>query len=257
MSLGKRDYPDKSDQPIHRSAIQRHSGDIKTTSTGETARIARSGNSTMNKTTAAKIAGFAGALGASATLAAFAVGSTGAYFSDSHTGAINGTMGSIKVAGDGGSGTDHLGIVFADMLPGQPSSQTVGFTNTGRNTEDVYAVFDATALRGLNQLGKYGALSISVGGNNVFDSTNLNDGASCPASDANGPTGCKPLPHQLLLASSLAATGHRDMVVTFTPSDKFKGAALMEQQLVALPYTLVATQHGVSPSDVLNTTPVG
>jgi hypothetical protein len=127
-------------------------------------------------------------------------------------------MGSIKVTGDGGSGTDHLGMEFADMLPGQPSSQTVGFTNTGRNTEDVYAGFDATALHNLNQLGHYGALSISVSGNNLFESTNLNDGASCPASDANGPTDCKPLPHQLLLASSLAPTGHRDMVVTRCPT---------------------------------------
>jgi hypothetical protein len=51
----------------------------------------------MRKSRAVRVAGFVGALGASAALVGFAATGTGAYFSDSHTGAINASTGSVKV----------------------------------------------------------------------------------------------------------------------------------------------------------------
>src|SRR4051794_22508603 len=101
----------------------------------------------MSKTKIARIAGFTVALGATATLAGFAATGTGAYFSDAKTGnSITGTMGSIAITGHDGTGLNNLNISFANMLPGEQQSKTVGFTNTGNNPEDVYVVFDQTAL---------------------------------------------------------------------------------------------------------------
>ena len=51
----------------------------------------------MRKSRAVRVAGFVGALGASAALVGFAASGTGAYFTDSHTGSINASTGSIKV----------------------------------------------------------------------------------------------------------------------------------------------------------------
>ena len=51
----------------------------------------------MHKAKAVRIAGFVGALGASALLVGFAVNGTGAYFSDSHQGGLEGSAGHLQV----------------------------------------------------------------------------------------------------------------------------------------------------------------
>src|SRR4051794_2861233 len=134
----------------------------------------------MSKSTVARIAGFTVALGATATMVSFAATGTGAYFSDAKTGnSISGTMGSIKITGHDGTGTNNLDISFANMLPGDAQSQTVTFQNTGLNPQDVYVVFNQADLgtqdgqTGLNSLGSYAEVHVASAGSEIFESGNL------------------------------------------------------------------------------------
>ncbi len=214
----------------------------------------------MSKAKAARIAGFTVALGATASLVGFAATGTGAYFSDAKAGnAINGTMGSIKISGHDGSGANSLGIDLTNMLPGEQQSKTVGFTNTGDNPEDVWVVFDQTALgshdgqTGLNSLGTYGEVHVDSNGSEIFGSANLNDNAtSCPP--GVGSPACNPLPHMLKLDDNLAPGSSANWTFAFTPGAKFKN--VQDLQVLNLPYTLVATQHGITPDNSLNSTVV-
>ena len=209
----------------------------------------------------ARVAGFTVALGATATLASFAATGTGAYFSDAKSGnTIAGTMGSIAITGHDGAGVNNLDINFANMLPGEPSSKTVSFTNTGNNPEDVWVVFDQADLgthdgqTGLNSLGTFGEAHVASNGTEIFGSKNLNDNAaSCPPGSGPPPV-CNPLPHMLKLDDSLAPGSGGSMTFAFTPSAKFKNVENL--QLLHLGYTLVATQHGITPDNSLNSTVV-
>jgi hypothetical protein len=217
----------------------------------------------MSKITgkAARVAGFTVALGATATLASFAATGTGAYFSDAKTGnTIAGTMGSIAITGHDGQGPHHLDISFADMLPGDAASKTVGFTNTGNNPEDVWVVFNQKDLgthdgqTGLNSFGTFGEVHVASSGTAIFGSKNLNDdAATCPPGAGPAPV-CNPLPHMLKLDSNLAPGASGSMTFAFTPSAKFKSVQNVE--LLHLGYTLVATQHGIAPDNSLNSTVV-
>jgi len=144
---------------------------------------------------------------------------TGAYFSDTHTGSIGGTVGSIKVTPYGGSGAENMNLSFTKMLPGDPQTVTVNYTNSGENPEDVYIVFNnATALSALNNLGTYGEASLSANGTALFHSTNLNDrsGTCGPFS----PAGCWPLAKQYKIASNLAPGAHGNVSFTFAFASK-------------------------------------
>ena len=116
-------------------------------------------------------------LALSAALFAVASATTGAYFSDKKAGAVTGTFGSIKVTTSGGivQNDGSRSFVWDNMLPGEMKSATVGYQNTGRNVQDVYLVFNPTALSALNTLGTYGEAHIAVNGTEVWASTNLND----------------------------------------------------------------------------------
>jgi hypothetical protein len=161
----------------------------------------------MRKSKIARIAGFTVALGATASLVGFAASGTGAYFSDSAGGHITGTVGSIHVSVIGGSGATNSDFAFDRLLPGTPQTITISYTNTGNSPEDVFVTFpNATALSALNDLGTYGSVQVNnAQGQDVFDSTNLNDNStSC------GPfshSGCNPLPNQLKVDSGLAPGG--------------------------------------------------
>jgi hypothetical protein len=234
------------------------------------------------KIRSAAIVGTVALLGGTAYVAS---GSTGAYFSDTHTGAISGTIGSIRVTPSGGTASADgslMDLAFSNLLPGTPETVTVDYQNTGNNPEDVYIVFpNATALSALNNLGSYGTVHLSSTGygsvGDVFDSANLNDnGTSCPvgSSSVQYPTPCEPLPSQLLIASNVTpgATG--------TFSFEFNYASKLSTQPApgttaywntypvsgqtttnpsdgtgnGLPYEIVATQHGITPGAV-GTTP--
>lgn len=194
-----------------------------------------------------------------------AAGTTGAYFSDTHSGTITGTLGTIQVTPGGGTGADSTDFTFSNMLPGAAQTATVSYTNSGSSPEDVYIVFDnATALSALNNLGTYGELHLSANGTPLFDSANLNDRIStCGVLD---PSGCWPLASQYRVASNLPAGATGTVSLKFNYTGKLKtqapaGTGVFNAYPVSgqattnatdgtgsgLPYQIVATQHGVTP----------
>lgn len=197
--------------------------------------------------------------------------STGAYFSDTHSGTVSGTVGSIRITPSGGSGADNMNFTFDNLLPGDPQTATLTYTNTGNNPEDVWVKFNnPTALSALNTLGTYGEVHVVSNGVEKFGSANLNDRAStCPT--------CSPLPSLIKLADNVAPNATGVFKFTFAYAAKLKGqppagstaqwntypvaAGLWTptnpngQQVIndadgtgsGLPYQLVATQVGQTP----------
>ena len=148
-----------------------------------------------------------------------ALASTGAYFSDTQSGDITGTIGSIHVATSGGSGANGADFQFANLLPGEPQTATVGFTNTGNNPQDVWVVFpNATALSALNNLGTYGEVHLVSDGTHLFDSNNLND--RLPTCGSFSPSGCWPLLSQYKVASNVAPGGTGSFTFSFNYAAK-------------------------------------
>lgn len=183
---------------------------------------------------------------------------TGAYFSDTKQGDVTGTVGSIKITGNGGNGANGLDVQFNNLLPGEVQTKTVNFANTGNNPEDVWVVFNnPDALHALNNLGTYGEVHLSASGTPVFDSANLNDnsGNSCgPLS----PQGCWPVPQKVKLVSNLAPGAGGTFSFGFSYASKLQaqspagGGAWNSYPLVSptasgLPYQLVAVQTGQTP----------
>jgi hypothetical protein len=84
-----------------------------------------------SKNTRKKWAIGAGGAAVALTLSLVSLGTTGAYFSDTHQGNVAGSVGSIKVTGSGGTGTDNLNLAFTGLLPGTPQTVTAGYQNTG------------------------------------------------------------------------------------------------------------------------------
>jgi hypothetical protein len=168
-----------------------------------------------------------------------AAGQSGAYFSETHTGAIGGTIGSIHITPSGGTsngsdvGTD---LAFNDLLPGAAQSVTLDYQNTGSSAEDVWIVFNnATALSALNNLGTYGTVHLSATGDgalnngDIFDSANLNDrSATC---GAFSPSGCWPVPNEVQIAADVApdATGTFSFSFMYASAIKAQPAGLTGQ----------------------------
>ena len=128
-----------------------------------------------------KIIGLVVALIVVAGLVAVAAHATGAYFSDTHSGKISGTIGDISVKASGGAvdqnSHDALDFNWDEMLPGVPYTATINVQNSSSsNSEDIWMTFpNATALSALNTLGTYGAVQILVDGQQVYENHNLND----------------------------------------------------------------------------------
>ena len=208
-----------------------------------------------------------GAMGASlvlmGALVVMATGATGAYFSESKQGEVSGTTGSIHVHTSGGSGPNGLNFNFKNLLPGEPQTATVEFKNTGHNNQDVWVVFNnAEALHWLDQLGRYGEVTLANPGGGLFHSTNLNDNLP-PASGTCGefhPGGCWPLGEKYKVASNVAPGAGSWFKFTFGyttyeggignkseegPFNPYPGEG--ETVASGLPYQVVATQVGVEP----------
>jgi hypothetical protein len=209
-------------------------------------------------------------LGGTAWIAA---GTTGAYFSDTHTGTINGSIGSIQVAANGSTGAALSDVSFKDMLPGVAQTVTINYKNTGKNVQDVWISFtNATALSALNNMGSYGEVHLSANGTALFDSANLNDrSGTC---GAFSPSGCWPLAKQYKVASNLAPGTSGTVSFTFalagktvTPPVAFNHYPASEHSYLVtgnkddqnyinaadgtgngLPFAIVATQVGQQPS---------
>lgn len=206
-----------------------------------------------------------GLLGVSALLTALlvyvAVSVTGAYFSETKQGEIKGTIGSIHIHTEGGTGENGLKFNFENLLPGEPQSATVEYRNTGANNQDVWVVFNnAEALHALNNLGTYGEVTLSNGGGTIFHSTNLNDNLP-PASGTCGPfseAGCWPLQKKYKVGSNISPGAGGYFRFTFAYASKLKNPAAEEQPWNTyppeatpvgngLPYQVVATQVGIEP----------
>jgi hypothetical protein len=193
-----------------------------------------------------KIGAFVASMAGTAALVGGAVVGTGAYFEDSKTGnTITGTMGSIQIEGHDGTGQNNLDAVFQNMLPGEAHSKTLRYSNTGLNNEDVYIQFDPTALSALNDLGTYGEVHVSSNGTEIFGSKNLNDNYPCGTPGNPGVPDLCALPAQLKLADNVEPGHTGSFAFSFTPGAKFKNNQGMP--VLNLPYTLVATQHGINP----------
>jgi hypothetical protein len=210
------------------------------------------------KVKCAAIVGTAALLGGTAFVAS---GSTGAYFSDTHTGAITGTIGSIRITPSGGTASADgslMDLAFNNLLPGDPQTVTVNYQNTGNNPEDVYIVFpNATALSASNSLGNYGTGHLS------------SNATSCPPGSTTvaHPFPCEPLPGQLLIASNVgpgaggvfsfqfnyaSALGTQAPVGTTADWNTYPQAGLVttnagDGSANGLPYEIVATQVGITP----------
>ena len=172
-------------------------------------------------------------------LAVIASGTTGAYFSDTKSGAIKGTTGSILVSTSTSSGTgiNNLSFSFDNLMPGEAQVATVNFKNVGKKVQDVYLTFpNVPALHALNNLGSYGEVHISNGAA-LFDSVNLNDGRTTASGNSCGPFGpglgtdgkplCWPLPDKLLVASALPVGDSGSVTFAFNYPSKLSGTGAM------------------------------
>lgn len=208
----------------------------------------------------AKIAALGVTASGTAALLLTATGATGAYFSDTHSGAFTGKTGAITLS------TSNMNLYFSDMLPGVSQSQKVDYANTSVNAEDVYLVFpNSSALGALNNLGTYGDVTVASGSaGTVFSSSNLNDNLTSCLSFS--PAGCNPLPAVIKLQSSLPSGGTGSMTFSFNYASKltdgtngmFENASFNPYPVVGEVWTDVATSlatdcpsaYGVNPATV-------
>jgi len=206
-------------------------------------------------------------------MAVLASGSTGAFFSDTNSGTITGTVGSVKISTVGSSGTGDDGLTFAfdNLAPGVAQSITVKYENTGTLAQDVFLTFpDVAALHAINNLGRYGEIHIVdvASGAHLFDSTNLSDDRPDATGTCGGfgPAGCWPLPAALKVATNVAPSGYGFVMFSFNYPSKLGTAtksngggvfntypspgALPADSLTSgagLPVNVVAVQVGQQP----------
>lgn len=111
----------------------------------------------MSKRKLARIAAVLTTVGATMALISAAVMSTGAYFTDSHGGAITGNLGTVAI------NTSGENIDFTDLMPGETQTQTVWVQNTGTGNEDIYLAFSNANLAwsAVNDLGQYGKFVVN------------------------------------------------------------------------------------------------
>jgi hypothetical protein len=241
----------------------------------------------MRQKTIAKLGGFVVAAAATATLVGFAANGTGAYFTDSHTGTIKASTGDVKVTVSPSDGE----LDFDNLLPGVDQTDQVTYTAGGTGPEDIWLVFpqdgtaeafEGTAGDGVGGgsgggLGRFGHFELSSTQGASFDSYNLNNagtgshsGDTCPTDPSTGwggsstqpatPTDttvafCAP-PPAMLLASNLTSGQGGTAYLTFGFTKLWTDGAsdVNEDAPLAtlVDYSVVATQHGISPSDAFN-----
>jgi hypothetical protein len=226
----------------------------------------------MRKSKAVRVAGFVGALGASAALVGFAATGTGAYFTDSHGGALKASTGSVKL---GISPTDGV-LNFTDLLPGEYKTQQLSYQAQGSGLEDVWLVIPtdgtASALVGApdsaaSGLGRYGHFAVDAPAGS-FTSYNLSspragDNSVCSVDDyGHGGSNqaaatkddytpyCAPT-KAILLSDGLASGQSATANITFGFTPLLKSGQNGPLGQVAA-YKIVATQHGIRPDNPNN-----
>lgn len=233
----------------------------------------------MRKAKAVRLAGFFGALCASAALVGVSVSGTGAYFTDSHSNSITGSTGQIKVT----VSPDSTSLNFANLLPGEFQTQRINYTaHPVGGTEDIWLVFpdaetandafiqtpgDPSAAKPLGRYGHFGVtstggasfvsnnLTLSPGGYNDSQSCGINgngEGGSNAAADSRADVipYCAPA-HAILLQSGMndGDNGYADISFGFT---KLLTAPQSANLGTIENYQIVATQHGIRPDDPAN-----
>lgn len=174
-------------------------------------------------------------LALSAALFAVASAATGAYFSDTHGGAVGGTIGAVKItAGLYSDTSGGLNFSLNNLLPGDTQSTTVYYKNTGTAPQDIWIVFPMSdGLYALNHLGRYGTVAFTSSGGANWSSSNL----GWEAIPAAG----------ILLDQNLAVGATGSMAGTFGFTGELTDSALEGLSLGPVYYNIVATQHGQKP----------
>lgn len=191
-----------------------------------------------------------------------ASGTTGAYFSDTHTGAISGSIGTIQIAANGDTGKALSNLSFTNLMPGEAQAVTINYKNTGTSAQDVWITFpNATALSALNDLGSFGEVHLYSNGAAVFQSANLDDHTDT----CSDPVLCKPLPKQVVIARNVAPNATGTITFQFKYSialdNNSQGTAFNRYPVpsqfhgstdtthgTGLPFAIVAMQRGQQPS---------
>jgi hypothetical protein len=221
-----------------------------------------------------KVAGFVGALCASAALVATAATGTGAYFTSSSDGNLAGTSGHLQLS------TTNTNINLTGLNPGEDQSQRITYTTTADSTtrEDVWLVFDTTSaaygrFTGANHvnyggytdggLGGYGHFKVTSDQGFGFESYNLQV-VVAPATgchiNANGTGGSDQratgpdngsqsapecgVPGAIQIGSNLAPGQASAATISFGLTGKARAQDTMEANV---PFKIVATQVGVRP----------
>ena len=230
----------------------------------------------MKRSTTAKLLAGAAALGTAAFLIGPATGTTGAYFTESKAGTINASTGGVHV------NTDNLTLNFANLLPGQFQTINVGYTAAGTGPEDIWFVLptdgSAAALNGVagshpggdKALGRYGHFALTAP-DGSFTSFNLatagtgdHAGDTCttdpygrggsdaqPANRSDYTVAFCPVPNAILLSYGINPGASGTVSITFGFTKLLTGPQDSALGLVA-PFKIVATQHGIAPSDPNN-----
>lgn len=239
----------------------------------------------MNRKRAVRVAGFVGAVGASAALVAAASSGTGAYFEDSHDGSLKGSSGQLVTV------ADHTNINFQGLNPGEDRSQkvTFGVRSSSTTGADIWLVFnqhgsgygaltgakttDTSEYNGVTEggMGQYGHFKV-VGAAGQFESYNLqlpNTGAATGGYTSHGTNTCFVnadghggsaakhqsgagndiaecgVPAMILLQKNLAPGHSGSATVTFGLTGK--QTQQNQQDDPNVQFKIVATQPGVSP----------
>lgn len=220
----------------------------------------------MFKSTTARVVGFVGALGVSATLLGAAAGTTGAYFTDREAGTIAASAGTLTV-----DGTNNYNLSFDRLIPGQYRDKQVTYRTGGDTPTDIWLHFPDGAsyakFTGAKNgqhwadggLGRFGHFEVaSNAGNKLFSSWNLQNesdtSSGCanvfghgsnqpPVNRADTPAYCG-VPHYILIEQNLPAGSERQVTMTFGVTGRWTGQNV---PVANLPFEVVATQPGVRP----------
>lgn len=175
------------------------------------------------------------------------IASSSAYFSDTLTGgSVAVSLASFDLTiidseGNPVEGTPDIDL--GELAPGEASSGSFTVSNTGTTAANVYLTFDdETVLKAINNLGQKASITITVDGETVFFSDNLNDDP-----EDQGSPGVQPLPEMIQLnTDGDPLKAGEEMVVEFTieldESWTTEGKAGVQ---VKLPYSIEGTQQDV------------
>ena len=194
-----------------------------------------------------------------ASTVALTVASTGAYFTDSQAGSVNGTFGSVKIDMNGsGTGPGNLTFNFDGMMPGAWKTATITATNTGTGAEDIYLAFTNAnqVWSEVNTLGTYGEADVNGANfnnlnNHYPQNTPANPGQVNSCGDAVGPI--RYLPHVNFLGTlNPGQSANYTLSFRYTACISNSAAEGAPAFTNPLEFNIAAFQAGVAPGDPHN-----